>query len=108
MKSELPPYHSRLKTKRIKTAEPDTSDVYPAYRTFPLYVILLCGLIVAGFGLYLTISHQLLQGKTLPGRYGQAGGKPVTLFGPWLLIIGIAFCIFPTIELIKRSKKIAT
>ncbi|MFL5740499.1 MAG: hypothetical protein ACJ75B_09810 [Flavisolibacter sp.] len=76
---------------------------YERYRNFPLYVILVSGLIVLFFGLYLVLSNSSLPGRTLPNeRFGQGGGNSVFLNGYGLIIIGIGISIFPSLQLMKK------
>lgn len=74
-------------------------------RKFPLYIILLCGIIVSIIGLWLTISNTLAIGTTLPSRYGQGGGQHIILSGLSVTIIGILICVFPSIQLIRKAIK---
>ena len=83
-----------------------TKDDCEEFRPFPLYVILICGLLIFCSGAYLVISNNILIGETLPNsRFGEGGGNTVFVNGYGLIIIGIAMSIFPTYQLIKRGRR---
>lgn len=86
----------------MKNKKQDSTD-YEEFRTFPLYVILICGLIVLFAGLYFAISKTILHGTTFAGKYGQGGGNSVVLNGWGVAIIGALICVFPVLQLIKSS-----
>ena len=78
---------------------------YPQYRPFPLYALLICGLIISSLGLYLIITAQNANGITFPGRSGIGGGKPISINGISALIIGLSICVFPIYQLVKNNKR---
>ncbi|MEP7237441.1 MAG: hypothetical protein ABI685_06245 [Ferruginibacter sp.] len=85
--------------------KPDNDENnYPQYRPFPLYAILICGLLIAIVGIYLIAVNQSANGTTFPGRMGTGGGKPISINGPAILIIGLLICIFPVYQLIKNNR----
>ena len=78
---------------------------YPEYRPFPLYALLICGIMLSCIGLYLIITGQFAHGVTYPGRSGIGGGKPISINGVSALVIGLLICIFPIYQLKKNGKK---
>ena len=73
------------------------------FRPFPLYIILVCGLIVMFIGFYLTITKSKASGLTLPSRFGEGGGQTRIVIGPGSIIIGLGICVFPIYQLIKNK-----
>jgi hypothetical protein len=76
---------------------------YTEYRTMPLVVILLCGLILLSIGVYFIISNTSAHGITQPDKYGRGGGTVFSVSGPALVIIGIGIMIFPVLQFIKKA-----
>jgi len=85
--------------------ENNKDDNYPQYRSFPLYAILICGLLLLITGLYLLITKQMVDAVTFPGRWGSGGGKPFNLTGSSLTLVGLVICVFPVYQLIKRVRQ---
>ena len=89
--------------KRNKADSEKSNDT--EIRSFPLYSILVCGLIIIIAGLYLFIKNSYAQGISLPGRYGGNSGRRIILDGKSVIVIGLLFCIFPLYQIIKQSRK---
>ena len=52
-------------------------------------------------GIYLNYRHRDAVGVSQPGRYGQGGGKILSVPGLFVIVIGLFFASFPTIDLIR-------
>ncbi|MBC7625917.1 hypothetical protein [Ferruginibacter sp.] len=78
---------------------------YPQYQPFPLYVLLVCGIIISIVGLHLLITETVANGATFSGRLGRGGGNPISLSGQFTLAIGLIICVFPIYQLNKESKR---
>lgn len=78
---------------------------YSQYRPFPLYALLVCGIIISIAGLYLLITERVANGETFPGRLGRGSGNPTSISGQFTLAIGLMICLFPIYQLIKESKR---
>ena len=89
--------------KRGSKKAKDEND-YPQYRSFPLYALLVCGLLIAIIGLYLILIRSAINGITFPGRMGIGGGKAVSINGPFILATGLSICIFPIYQLVKNKR----
>jgi hypothetical protein len=87
--------------KNLKAGEED----YPSFRPFPLYAILICGLLVIIAGLFITVNSGWLSGTTFAGRFGRGGGQNVTSFGPGIIVIGVGMCYFPAAQLVKNKRR---
>ncbi len=75
---------------------------YPEFRTFPIVVLLICGIVIFLIGLYLLITNQI-SGGVVVGKFGGSGAVPIS--GVGTIIIGILFSIFPTGMLIKNKQQ---
>ncbi|MEI9956821.1 MAG: hypothetical protein WDM90_11080 [Ferruginibacter sp.] len=71
-------------------------------RSFPLYGMLACGIIIFIIGLYMFFSNFSTYGLAAP-RYG--GLRNVTITGKGAIMLGFAICVFPIYQLIKQRKK---
>ena len=92
-----------VKDKHISGKKSQNSE--SEFRKMPLYVILICGLFIILIGIYLTISGNLTTGISQPGKYGEGGGNRLTVNGPYLLIFGFLFTIFPVYQLLRMFFK---
>lgn len=86
----------------FKNKEPENN--YPQIRPFPLYAILVCGLIISAIGLYMMLVDQNATGIASAGRTGTGGGQTISINGISTLISGLGICIFPVYQLIKNSR----
>jgi uncharacterized membrane protein len=80
-------------------------DEISNYRSFPLYGILACGIILFCIGLYLALTEQFAYGNLKSGAYWQEPEQKQFVSGWYILFFGIAISIFPVVRLIKESNK---
>ena len=88
-----------MNRKREKRTEPAIE-----YRSFPLYIILSCAIIVTFIGIYLTIRRQTAEGIPIATKYGESA-RQISVNGPSVIFIGIVFSIFPIYQLIRNNVK---
>ena len=74
-------------------------------RPFPLFVILICGIIIIIAGLYLFITNTYARSFAVHSRYGGGTIYPSSLDGTSITILGLLMCVFPVYQLIKQRKK---
>jgi hypothetical protein len=67
---------------------------------------LIVALVLISIGIYLHFRHKNAVGISQPSRYGQGGGKVLSLPGLFVMGLGLFFLTFPIIDLIRyfRSK----
>lgn len=70
-------------------------------RPFPLYGMLICGILIFIIGLYLHFTDTGATGRARP-RYG--GGGQITITGAGAIVLGVMILIFPAYQLIKQRK----
>ncbi len=91
------------KSKRKRNKQIAVEEDYTDFRPFPLYIILVCGLIVTLVGLYLIITNNAATGVTLPNRSGEGGGQTRIVSGPGAIVVGLGICVFPAYQLLKKK-----
>ncbi len=87
--------------------EDESEDTYSDYRTLPWYVILICGIIISGVGIYLIVTQQIATGIIYSGRFHTGigvDGRETYITGNAALIIGILMSLFSIYQLIEISK----
>ena len=83
------------------TIEPD----YPDHRRTPMYILLGCSILLVLIGGYLTITNDVAVGISDHDAFAQGGGGIAVLSGPFTLLVGFVFSIFPLFHLIKQHVK---
>ena len=86
----------------IEADETDLSN-YPQHRKTGLYIMLFCGLLLTMIGLYLTLTNTFAFGPS--DGYGQEAGGIAIVSGPYSIIVGLGFSVFPSYHLIKQYLK---
>ena len=75
------------------------------YRPIPLYMILLCGVIIVFIGIWLSVFNISANGISTGNKYGENAGKHIIITGPEAIFIGLGICAFPAIQLMKNKSK---
>jgi hypothetical protein len=88
----------------IGSEEEEGDDDFPI-RSTPLYVVLVCGLIIAAIGLYLAITGQVAGGPAGMIRPGRSLYGTYVYNGTSLLILGLLICVYPVYQLRKNSNR---
>jgi hypothetical protein len=70
---------------------------YPPIHSFPLYGLIVCGIILVLIGIYLKVKGIKFLGET--------GGESFGINGPATICFGIAILVFPIYTLIAQYKE---
>ena len=85
-----------------KTEDENDSDQIPEYRSFNLYVMLICGLIISLTGVY----TKIFSVDKKPSLYYDGDGFQFgAIDGMYYIFTGIIICIFPAWNLYKGNHK---
>jgi hypothetical protein len=86
----------------MKEDDNDLND-YPKQRSFTLYVMLFCGILVSLLGLYVLLTTTEKQSAIMyfDGESFVHGKKNGTIF----ILAGIGICIFPAYHFYKKNHK---
>ena len=86
---------------KIKNDQEGGSKDDEKIRPFPLYGMLICGIIIFSIGSYMFYTETGTQGKLGP-MYGRE--RLMTINGKAAIIFGLVICAFPVYQLIKQRK----
>jgi uncharacterized membrane protein HdeD (DUF308 family) len=86
-----------------KNKEPD--EQIDGFRSFQVYVILTCAILLTSIGLFLIVKGHLASGTSMSGRSGQGRGQRLIVSGPGLIAIGVLVAIYPLIEILQRARR---
>ncbi len=73
------------------------SKYYPPIPSFPLYGLIVCGIMLILIGVYLQINNIEFIGET--------GGESYGVNGPTSIVFGIVVLIFPIYTLVKQNRE---
>lgn len=68
-----------------------------------LFIIL--SVILLSVGIWFTLTQQRATGLSQRNRYGQGGGQIMVLTGPFIIILGLMFAVFPLADLFRYLRQ---